>query len=179
MISRIGDGSKRKLAVTVPAAILLLVLYILIFGFSSQDAEQSGSLSLWISEGCVQLLNTLAGGHWSRQFMDGMALYFEHPLRKLAHFGEYACMGTLLFLIWSPWLERGKILYRLIIGWVFVSAVLDEFHQWFVPGRYSSFADVCLDTCGGVFGLLFCLLLVNLRVRRKNRKNKRKGRSGE
>lgn len=174
---RIEDGLKRKLAVTVPAAILLLVLYILIFGFSSQDAEQSGSLSLWISEGCVQLLNTLAGGHWSRQLMDSMALYFEHPLRKLAHFGEYACMGVLLYLIWSPWLNRGRKLYWLIIVWVFVSAAFDEFHQWFVPGRYSSFADVSLDTCGGVFGLLFCLLLVRLRIRRRNRKMERKSRS--
>lgn len=165
------EGStKRKLAVTVPAVVLLLILYLLIFGFSAQDGEQSGSLSRWLSEECVQLLNTLAGGDWSAQFMDGLALYFEHPLRKLAHFGEYACMGILLYLIWSPWLAKGKRLYRLVVLWVFVSAALDELHQWFVPGRYSSFADVCLDTCGGAFGLLLCLFAAHLMARRRNRK---------
>ncbi len=157
----------------MPAAILLLALYALIFGFSSQDAEQSGSLSLWLSEGCAQFLNHLAGGGWDRQFTDGMALYLEHPLRKLAHFGEYACMGMLVYFVWCPWVRKGMRLYLLTVVWVAVSAALDELHQWFVPGRFSSLADVCLDTCGGVFGLLFGLFLAwlsaHLRFKRKEK----------
>ena len=143
--------------VTVSAAILLLALYGGIFGFSAQNAEQSGNLSLRISEGCVELLNTLAGGHLSGQ-LDDLALYFEHPVRKLAHFGEYMCVGILVYLVWSPWLKKGKGLYCLVVVWVFVSGGCDEIHQFFVPGRYYSFADVCLDTVGGAFGLMLCLL---------------------
>lgn len=158
---------KKKIAVTVPAAILLLALYVLIFDFSAQDAEQSGSLSLRISEGAVKILNTLAGGNWNQAFSEDLALYFEHPIRKLAHFSEYACVGILVYLIWSPWMKRGKRLYALIVAWVFVSGALDELHQMFVPGRYCSFADVCLDTCGGIFGLLLCLLGHRLIKRRR------------
>lgn len=158
---------KKKIAITVPAAVLLLALYILIFGFSAQDGEQSGSLSRMVSEKCVELFNNISGGKWTEAFRESLAEYFEHPIRKLAHFSEYACMGILLYILWSQWLKRGKRLYLLIVLWVFCSAGLDEFHQLFVPGRYGSFADVLLDTCGGAFGMLLCMALGKLLRRRR------------
>ena len=157
----------RKIAVTVPAAILLLALYMIIFDFSAQDAEQSGSLSLRISESAVRFLNTFAGGGWSQAYREDLALYFEHPIRKLAHFGEYACMGILVYLVWNPWVRQRRKLYWLVVLWVFVSGAFDEFHQLFVPGRYCSFADVCLDTAGGAFGLFMCLAARRFRARRR------------
>lgn len=169
---RIKPGIQKKILITVPAAILLLALYVVIFGFSAQDAEQSGSLSMRISESAVEFLNSLVGGHWSQQFMEEQALYFEHPVRKLAHFGEYMCVGILVYLILSQWMKRGKGLYLLTVIWVFVSGALDEFHQLFVPGRWCSFADVCLDTCGGAFGLLLCVIVGRLWIRRKHRHEK-------
>lgn len=162
---------KKKIAITVPAAILLLALYMLIFGFSAQDAETSGSLSQMISEKCVEFFNNLSGGHWTEDFMRNLAEYFEHPLRKLAHFSEYACMGILLYVLWSQWIGRGRRLYLLIILWVFCSAALDELHQLFVPGRYGSFADVLLDTCGGAFGMLLCTGIVKIRERIRRRRH--------
>lgn len=172
MKARINPGTQKKILITVSAAILLLALYVVIFGFSAQDAEQSGSLSMRISESAMEFLNSLVGGRWSRQFVEELAVYFEHPMRKLAHFGEYMCMGVLVFLIWSQWMKRGKRLYLLTVIWVFVSGALDEFHQLFVPGRWGSFADVCLDTCGGAFGLLLCVIVGKLLIRRKYRHEK-------
>ena len=113
--------------VTVPAAVLLLALYMLIFGFSAQDGEQSGSLSQMISEKCVEFFNTLSGRHWSRAFMENLVEYFEHPIRKLAHFSEYACMGVLVFVILSQWLEREKRLYLINALWVFLSAAAGKY----------------------------------------------------
>lgn len=144
---------------TVAAGALLALLYLVIFSFSAQDGEQSGSLSMMISEKCAEILNSLSGKHWSEAVLAGWAEYFEHPLRKLAHFSEYACMGVLVYILWSQWMRRGKGLYLLTVLWVFVSAAGDEFHQLFVPERYGSFADVLLDTCGGAFGMLFCIML--------------------
>lgn len=172
MKTRINPRTLKKILITVPAAILLLALYMVIFGFSAQDAEQSGSLSMRISETAAELLNSLVGGRWSRQFVEELALYFEHPIRKLAHFGEYMCVGILVYLIWSQWIKRGKGLYLLTVIWVFVSGACDEFHQLFVPGRWGSFADVCLDTCGGTFGLLLCVVAGRLWTRRKRRHDK-------
>lgn len=165
---------KKKIAKTVPAAILLLALYMLIFGFSAQDGETSGSLSQMISERCVELFNNLSGGHWTESFMQDLAEYFEHPLRKLGHFSEYACMGILLYILWSQWIKRGRKLYVLIALWVFCSAALDEFHQLFVPGRYGSFADVLLDTCGGAFGMLLCTGIGKIRERMLHRHSQRR-----
>lgn len=165
-LKRIRQSMRRKgrWPVTITAALLLLVLYALIFGFSGQDGEESGNLSLTISEKCVEVINSLAGKPWSGQRMERLALYFEHPLRKLAHFTEYACMGILVWALWRPWIRKGKRLAVLTVIWVFVSASLDEIHQFFVPGRYCSFGDVLLDTCGGFFGMLLCLLSLKLRA---------------
>lgn len=156
---------------------LLALLYLIIFNFSAQDGEQSGNLSQLLSERCAELLNSLSGRHWSEAVLAGWAEYFEHPLRKLAHFSEYACMGILVYILLSQWLRQGKRLYLLTIAWVFLSAAGDEFHQLFVPGRYGSFADVLLDTCGGAFGMLFCIFVYKLylkRIRNRNKENRNK-----
>lgn len=170
---------KRKIAVTVPAAVLLLALYVFIFGFSAQDGEASGALSQMISEKCVDLLNHLSGGHWTEDFMENLSEYFEHPLRKLAHFSEYACMAVLLYVLWSQWIKKGRRLYLVILLWVFCSAAADEFHQLFVPGRCGSFWDVLLDTCGGAFGVLLCIGARGLWVRLRQREKRRSGGKGQ
>lgn len=159
------------MVVTAVSGALLILLYFMIFNFSAQDAEQSGSLSQMISEKCAELVNSLSGGNWSEAVVAGLAEYFEQPIRKLAHFGEYACMGVLLYLLWSQWIRPGKKLYRLVTAWVFCSAAGDEFHQLFVPGRYGCFADVLLDTCGGACGMFFCVLVYRLYRRRGRRKS--------
>lgn len=149
---------KKKQVVTIVAALFLFLLYAVIFSFSEQDGQESGGLSRLISEKCVEFVNSLAGKRWSEIFMEELALYFEHPIRKLAHFMEYACMGTFVYIMWRPWKRRGRGLYLLILAWVFVSAAGDEFHQLFVPGRYGCLTDVLLDTSGGGFGILVCVL---------------------
>ena len=156
------SGYLRRCLVSGTAGILLAILYGIIFQFSAQDAGESGSLSQYVSERCVDFLNALSGAHWSEARMAGLAEYFEHPIRKLAHFFEYAWMGILVYTLWSQWMKRGRGLYLLTIVWVFVSAAGDEFHQYFVPGRYASFADVLLDTCGGAFGMLLCICAAGL-----------------
>lgn len=162
----------KKIAVSVVTAVFLVILYVLIFSFSEQDGQTSGSLSRMISEKCVEFIKTLSGSNWSKAVMDAMAEYFEHPIRKLAHFAEYAFMAVLVYIMWRPWKERDKRLYRLIILWVAVSAAGDEIHQLFVPDRYGSVADVLLDTCGGMMGVWICALAEKLaELKNKKRKN--------
>ncbi len=153
------ESITRKIIVSIVSGILLLTLYSLIFSFSDQDAEQSGSLSRMISEKCVEIFNDLSGNGWTERVIEEWAEYFEHPIRKFAHFAEYACMGVLVYTLLRQWMKRTKRLYLITTLWVFLSAAGDEFHQLFVPGRWGSFADVCLDTCGGIFGILCCVLL--------------------
>lgn len=156
--------------ITGISALLLVLLYLLIFFFSGQNGEESGGLSHMVSEKCVEIINAFSGEQWTDIFREELILYFEHPIRKLAHFSEYACMGILVYFMLRPWKDRGMRLYLMVVLWVFLSAAADEFHQLFVPGRYGSFTDVCLDTLGGTFGLILCILIERIREGRKRKK---------
>lgn len=160
----------RRGLVTLAAAVLLGALYSLIFRFSAQDGGESGSLSRMISEKCVEFANWLSGSGWNAAREAELAEWLEYPLRKLAHFSEYACMGILVYTLWSQWIARRKPLCALTVVWVFLSASGDEFHQYFVPGRCASFTDVLLDTCGGASGMLFSLAVCALYRKLKARK---------
>lgn len=164
----VNREKSRKWLVTIVTGIFLLVLYAVIFSFSAQDGEESGSLSALLSELCVGFLNAVSGKHWTEQFMGALASYFEHPIRKLAHFGEYAMMGVLVYILLRQWRDRSRRLYCVIIIWVFLSAASDELHQYFVPGRYSSFADVLLDTSGGIFGI-WCMTILEKHIRKQKK----------
>lgn len=158
-INLLKKDQKKKWAVTIVAALFLLILYRIIFDFSAQDADQSGNLSYKISEKCVEIVNTVTHRNWTVFAIRELAEFWEHPLRKLAHFTEYTCMGLLVYIMWRSWRERNQVLYRIVAIWVFVSAAFDEIHQYFVPGRYCSFMDVLLDTSGGIFGICICVFI--------------------
>ena len=170
---------RRKYVITGIAAVLLLLLYYVIFLFSAQNAEESSSLSQRITQKGVEIANSLSGGSWSDEKVEGLEERLEHLVRKTAHFAEYAYMGVLVYLLLSQWMRRGRRLYLLTTGWVFLSAAGDEFHQFFVPGRYASPADVLLDTCGGIFGMSFCLCAAAVFRRHKHRAQRKSGALGE
>lgn len=142
---------KEKCIVAIVSGVLLAALYIVIFLFSGQDGETSGSVSFSLTKYGAELWNKLTGGHLTQAMLEEMAVYFEHPLRKAAHFMEYAVMGILVYnVLYCRMKSRKKYLIALL--WVFLSAAADEFHQYFIPGRWASVADVILDTAGGMTG---------------------------
>lgn len=153
-------NGKQKFVITTAAGMLLFLLYCAIFLFSEQDGETSGSISMTLSKLGVEFWEKLTGGHLTAVFKEQLAVYFEHPLRKAAHFTEYAVMGVLTYLILSCHVEKRGIRFLWAVVWVLLSAAADEFHQYFVPGRWASPADVLLDTCGGAFGAFFCMGIV-------------------
>ena len=76
--------------------------------------------------------------------------------RKVAHFSEYAVLGTLsarafassaMDFIQRHWFQMALLL-------IVCSALLDEFHQSFVPGRTASIYDSAIDVAGGLTALL-------------------------
>jgi VanZ family protein len=77
--------------------------------------------------------------------------------RKTGHFSEYAVMGLLAARAFSG--SAKKLLQR---HWFQVSlvllvayALLDEFHQSFVPDRTASIYDSAIDVIGGLTALFF------------------------
>ena len=78
----------------------------------------------------------------------------------LFHFAEYSILGFLLFRsITSDELLTFHPFYgSLLIGISF--AILDEFHQSFVPGRHMSSIDMIFDSLGILFGTFICSKIV-------------------
>ena len=76
--------------------------------------------------------------------------------RKLAHFSEYAVLGILSArafassandLVERYWFQAALLL-------ILCYALLDEFHQSFVPSRTASIYDSAIDVAGGLTALL-------------------------
>jgi len=94
---------------------------------------------------------------WTLGQIDPLTFNQIHFLvRKSAHFTEYAILSALWFRAIRVHLNN---LWQ--IRWAFLGlvvslsvAILDEWHQSFVPSRTSSAHDVLLDFCGALFAQL-------------------------
>jgi VanZ family protein len=72
-------------------------------------------------------------------------------MRKIAHFTEYAILGFLAaraFHTHQRW-------FLICVTLVVVYALLDEYHQSFVPSRTASIFDSLIDMAGGLTALIF------------------------
>ncbi len=152
---------KAKRIYAALAGVFLLALYFIIFIFSSQDGETSGGVSFQISLFGVETWNDVANRGWSEFICREWAEVFEHPIRKLAHFSEFAAMGFLQYSLLRSLLGKKKWLFWATALWLVISAAADEVHQLFVPGRWGSVSDVIIDTGGGIFGVLVCLITIS------------------
>ena len=140
--------------------IMLLATLYLIFCFSAQDGEQSGNLSLKVTNFIVNLFSKIKN-------MDAALRmhYIEklHPIiRKLAHFSIYCLVGFSVMGFWCTFdiKNKYKLLWSILIGVTYATS--DEFHQSFIPGRGPSIRDVCIDSAGvltGIFVMIFLILL--------------------
>ena len=75
----------------VPA---LCVMY-MIFSFSAQTADESGQLSMLVSEKVVLLLGKLTSGNLDTAQVGVYADEIHFLVRKMAHFSEYLLLGLL------------------------------------------------------------------------------------
>lgn len=76
-------------------------------------------------------------------------------IRKAGHFSEYAVMGLLAARAFNA--SAKKFLqehwFQLSLVLLVAYALLDEFHQSFVPGRTASVYDSAIDVIGGLTAL--------------------------
>jgi len=154
-----------KLLSFLPALLLLF----LIFGFSAQDGEASGSLSFQISLYLVQLFSPLLPAALSEDVLLERAELIHIFVRKAAHMTEYFLLALSLQLPLAAWFS--KVLSwkkRIFIGFfsTVIFAALDEFHQSFVPGRSGNFTDVCIDSIGAIIAS-FCLFIFSFIAQKK------------
>ncbi len=88
-----------------------------------------------------------------------MGLSLPQGVDKLAHLCEF---GLLALLFWRPLRDaapRYPEMMAAVILFLFVAAngVIDEFHQSFIAGRESSWADAAADFLGGALAIAWLL----------------------
>ncbi len=123
-----------------------VLLLAFIFGNSAAEGEDSGQLSLLVTQ-------------WLNGLLDSLHAPFDlshHFVRKLAHFTEYSLLGASLTVTaraWrsAPW-RMGMVWLPLVCG--AVTAALDEWLQTFVPDRHGCVSDALLDFCGVLWAAL-------------------------
>lgn len=132
---------------------MLICNLIFIWGNSLLPGEISGAISDWV-KGILEALFGSMGEDTSGGF----------PIRKLAHFTEFACLGALLFWRFGM-LGRPKALAFCLGA---AAACIDESIQMFVPDRGPGLRDVAID-CGGVLAGMILLYFGYLSYQRKKR----------
>ncbi|MBQ2801960.1 MAG: VanZ family protein [Lachnospiraceae bacterium] len=132
----------------------LCMMYI-IFQFSSATGVESSGTS---GDVCLKIVDTADEVLDFNVSYDKRIYYarkIEYPVRKLAHFGEYALLAAAVALPLYVYGMRG-IPLMLVAGAICVGfACTDEYHQSFVSGRSPSKKDVAIDSAGVFCGIIF------------------------
>ena len=126
---------------------LPLVAWLAFISFASSDNFNAGNTSRIIGPLILWLFpntspETLGVVHFT--------------MRKIAHFTEYAILGFLAARAFrtSPRPAIRQRWFLICATLVVIYALLDEYHQSFVPSRTASIFDSMIDIAGGLTALL-------------------------
>lgn len=140
--------------------VAILFWMVIIFGFSSADAEESKSTSDIITGKIITYIYTEYD-----ELSDAKQQEAWHRtsfiVRKTGHFGEYAILGLMMGVLLITF--RGirehstRLFWSEVLGVLY--AVTDEIHQGFVDGRSPQIRDVFIDAMGFLSAILFIVLV--------------------
>jgi len=150
-----------------------LLLLLLIFGFSAQTGEDSGSLSFRVSLFLVKLFSPFVPAALSEDTLLLRAEQIHLFVRKAAHMTEYFFLTLSLHLPLMVYLRQKLSLFlRCVIAFICTVffAMADEFHQTLIPGRSGNLTDVCIDSLGAFFANGLLLLLFYFIFKTKTRR---------
>ncbi len=155
----------------IASVLLLLAWMFVISGFSAQNAEESSSVSMTVSEWVAEGYSAVVEPELSDEQVYAIAVQIEFPVRKIAHFSEYGIMACLAWFVLFCF-DCRRFRYGIVVLFCFLYASTDELHQFFVAGRASRFTDVCIDT-SGAFAAMLIVFLIHLCYDRHKIKGKR------
>lgn len=149
--------------------ILLLGIFYIIFGFSGQEGEKSGSISRQITEAVTKNIKQIQTLEETQKEITLKKI--EHIIRKLAHFSLYTVVGILMMSLMSTYNIEQIKRYGISLGVGMIYAISDEIHQSFIPDRTPAVGDVFIDTCGVIFGIILVriVMLIILNVKNTNK----------
>jgi VanZ family protein len=128
-----------------------LAMYAVICWFSAQSGEISDAQSAVV-----------------RDLFRVQVEWIEALVRKVAHVLLYIGQGAAAAFAWlrcgrcEP-KRYGRTVLRAVLLCAALAA-LDEFHQYFVPGRAALISDVLLDTVSAALGALCVVMIAGRRI---------------
>jgi VanZ family protein len=93
-----------------------------------------------------------------RTGLSGKILFLSPSLQNLAHIPAYA---LLTWLWWRALASRGLTRHRAVLfaaGVAVAYGALDEFHQYFVEGRFASVTDALMNALGAALVVAWAFL---------------------
>ncbi|MFJ8257610.1 VanZ family protein [Peribacillus asahii] len=155
--------------------IVFLVLWgLLIFFFSSQsysEQDLTPYLAILLRDSSLDkvfssIQFTYAGREISVANL-GIVHFIEFFIRKAAHLFVFFVLGSLLWFVSTRIWRRKRIAAIVAAVFVFLYASLDEIHQHYTNGRSALVEDVLLDTCGGILGIVTCIIVFQMKKKQK------------
>lgn len=154
----------------VLSLLLVLAVMVMIYCFSAQTGEESGSLSGritgWLLRVLIPDFETM-----EPDVQQNLKDIFGLVIRKLAHFSEYALLGFSLYLhitqLQKKWSVRLPLLWAWGIGTLYAAS--DEFHQSFVGGRGPAVTDVLIDSAGVIAGVLLMVWILHRNILKREK----------
>lgn len=149
---------RKRIAAAVCCGLGIFFVLALVWFFSAQPGTQSAALSEAVQRD-IQRSGLTA-------FTPRLGLFtLQQAVRKWAHLYIYMVLGALcaiegrLLHPLSPFCPRMQQ-FCLPAAFCAAAAALDEFHQWFVPGRSAELRDVGVDCLGALVGILLAALAI-------------------
>lgn len=144
--------------------VLLIAWMAIIFNFSNDNGTESTKKSDLV---ITKIYQVITNAEPSKKQLQNIIDKYVYPIRKLAHFTEYAVLGILLvnFINEFKILSIKVIIISVILCMLY--AISDEIHQLFSAGRSARILDVFIDTLGSSTGIIIYKLLNNKSMRSK------------
>ena len=143
--------------------IVLILWMIVIFSFSSADANKSTGTSDKVITTMIEIKDKITNNETPNNEKEIIVKNSSFYIRKLAHITEYLILGFLMFNLLNQY-SVTNIYYA--IGLSILYSCTDEFHQLFISGRSGSIRDILIDSIGILIGTyLYKLIFI------KNKEN--------
>ena len=109
----------------IASVVLLLAWMFVISGFSAQNAEESSSVSMTVSEWVAESYSAVVEPQLSDEQVYEIAVQIEFPVRKAAHFSEYGIMACLAWFVLFCF-DCRRFRYGIVVLFCFFYASADD-----------------------------------------------------
>lgn len=151
---------KRKGSLLFIFLILVVLCMSVIFYFSSQDNNSTNILSKNVTHKIAEIMFSDFKS-MNKEIQNTITSQLNLFIRKMAHFSLYFIMSMTIYFVFVLWKKRFLISGMISVSFNFIYAILDEFHQSFVPGRTPLVKDVLIDTSGAILGTIFGFMIIS------------------